>query len=227
MPKEEVTRWGLIRRAASGLAADQEEFARLYGPVAQAYLAARWKGGPLASEIEDAAQEVLLACVKDCGALSRADPSWPGGFRAYFHGVVRNTALKVERRHARHKDIPPSVEPALDDLPMDEPGLATVFDRSFARALIAEASRHLEERARERGGAAWERFMLLQLRFAEGRPIREIAVQQNESPARLHRRFQRAREEFREALLEVVAFHYPGTREEVEATCARLFASLA
>jgi RNA polymerase sigma-70 factor (ECF subfamily) len=226
MPQRESTRWTLIRRAAAGLAPEQEEFARIYGPVARTCFAARWQRTPLAFEIEDAAQDVLLACLKDGGALSRADPGWPGGFHSYFRGVVRNVALQVERRHARHRDIPPSVEPPLDEMPADDPGLSTVFDRSFAGAVLEEAVRRHEERAKERGGPAWQRFTLLRLRFHEGLPIREIAKRLGEAPDRLHKQYERAREEFKEVLLELVAFHHPGTPREVEETCKRLFASV-
>jgi RNA polymerase sigma-70 factor (ECF subfamily) len=223
----EATRWTLIRRAAAGAAPEQEEFALLYGPVARAFFATRWRNSPLAFEVEDAAQDVLLACLKEGGALSRADSAWPGGFRAFFRGILRKTALQVERRHARHRDIPPAVEPALDDLPADDPGLSTVFDQTFAEAMVREAVRRHEDRARERGGDFQRRFALLQLRFREGLPIREIAKKWGEAPERVHNQYRQARLEFREALMEVVAFHQPGTRAEVEEACERLLQSLS
>ncbi len=40
----------------------------------------------------------------------------------------------------------------------------------------------------------------------------------------LHREFDRAKEEFRKALAEVVAFHSPGTAAEVEERCSELLA---
>ncbi|MCU0722578.1 MAG: hypothetical protein MUC63_02990, partial [Planctomycetes bacterium] len=184
MSPGETTRWTLIRRAAAGLAPEQEEFALLYGPVVRSYLGARWRNTRLASEVEDAAQDVLLACLKHDGALSRADPAWPGGFHAFFRGVLAKTALQAERRHARHRDIPPAVAPSLDDLPADDPGLSTIFGRALAEALLRE-------------------------------------------PERLPNQYRQVGKEFREALLEVVAFHHPGTPEEVEAAAERLLANLA
>ncbi|MCU0725061.1 MAG: hypothetical protein MUE73_04615 [Planctomycetes bacterium] len=148
----EATRWTLIRRAAAGAAPEQEEFALLYGPVARAFFATRWRSSPLVFEVEDAAQDVLLACLKEGGALSRADSAWPGGFRAFFRGILRKTALQVERRHARHRDIPPAVEPALDDLPADDPGLSTAFDQAFAEAMVREAVRRATRIVRQSAG---------------------------------------------------------------------------
>jgi hypothetical protein len=43
----------------------------------------------------------------------------------------------------------------------------------------------------------------------------------------VHNQYRQARLEFREALMEVVAFHQPGTRDEVEEACERLLQSLS
>ena len=52
----------------------------------------------MTAELDDVVQEVFLACFKEDGPLSRADPERPGGFRAYLYGVVRNVARGVEKK---------------------------------------------------------------------------------------------------------------------------------
>ena len=97
----DATCWTVIRGAAEGRSEAREEFARRYLPVVRAYLGARWRGLPLMQEIDDAAQEVFLDCFKEEGVLDRADSDRPGGFRAFFYGVVRNMARRVEERRGR------------------------------------------------------------------------------------------------------------------------------
>ena len=55
------------------------------------------------------------------------------------------------------------------------------------RALLDEADERYEAAARQKGDAALRRVELLRRRFQEDLPIREIAQQWNEDPARLHK----------------------------------------
>ena len=71
MTSLDATCWTLIEGAASGRAADRDEFARRYLPAVQAYLLARWKESPLAQERDDAVQEVFVECFRQGGALER------------------------------------------------------------------------------------------------------------------------------------------------------------
>jgi hypothetical protein len=71
------------------------------------------------------------------------------------------------------------------------------------------------------------RFELLQLRFQQGLPIRDIARQWNEEQVKMHHEYATAREEFRAALRTVVAFHKPNaTADENEQACRELLALL-
>ena len=63
---------------------------------------------------------------------------------------------------------------------------------------------------------------ILRLRFEQGLPIREIAALWKVDAAKLHHEYAKARNEFREALVEVVAFHTPGSKSEVERQTAEL-----
>jgi RNA polymerase sigma-70 factor (ECF subfamily) len=221
MADEESTCWTVVRGAARGGRAEREEFARRYGPVIRAYLGSRWRGTPLLADVDDVEQEVFLDCFRDGGPLERADPTRAGGFRAYLFGVVRNAAREAERRRARDRLRP--VGDAQAEIPADDqPGPSTMFDRAFAASLLREAGDRMARSAAERGDAAVRRVELLRLRFQEGLPIREIAARWGEEPSRVHHEYARARDEFREALLEVVGFHHPGPAAEVAAEAARL-----
>jgi RNA polymerase sigma-70 factor (ECF subfamily) len=221
------TCWTVVRGAAQGRVGDREAIARRYADVVRAYLGARWRGSPLASEVEDAAQEVFLDCFKEGGALERVDPTRAGGFRAFLFGVVRNVALRAERSAARRRVKPADDSFDADRLPADERSLSVVFDRAWATAIVREAAARQTERAARDGDAALRRVELLRLRFHDGLPIREIAARWREEPDRLHHEYARARDEFRAALEEVVAFHHPGSREDAREEARRLLDVLA
>ena len=212
----------MIRGAAAGRSEDKEEFARRYLPVVRAYLGARWRDLPLLGEIDDAAQDVFLDCFKEHGALGRADPARPGGFRAYFYGVVRNVARRVEERRGQRREGQGPAEFDLDRVAAAGTSLSDIFDRAWGLAIVKQARARQAERAAQRGRRAQRRLDLLRLRLEDGLPIREIAQRWELDPALLHREYRRARMEFKEALLEVVAFHRPGPPEDVEDEAARL-----
>jgi RNA polymerase sigma-70 factor (ECF subfamily) len=68
---------------------------------------------------------------------------------------------------------------------------------------------------------------LLRLRFAEGLPMRAISQRWGVAAAELHHADARARQEFKAALLEVVALHHPGSPAEVEQEAASAFLILS
>jgi RNA polymerase sigma-70 factor (ECF subfamily) len=108
----------------------------------------------------------------------------------------------------------------------DEARLSHAFDRAWAKALLREAGRMQEERARSAGTAACRRVELLRLRFHDGLKIRQIAARWQVDAAVLHHEYARARQEFAAALRDVVAFHHPGSPEAIEQECANLLAIL-
>lgn len=220
------TCWTVVKGAAAGREEDREEFARRYVPVVRAYLGARWRNSPLRSEIDDATQEVFLACFRDGGALERVDAD-RGGFRAYFYGVVRNVARRIETGRVRRRAKEASLAPDPDHIEADQDGLSTVFDRAWAKSIVREAAAIQQRRAEAQDEHARRRVELLRLRFQEGMPIREIARAWDMDPEVLHREYPKARAEFAAALTEAVAFHHPGPRREIERECARLLAALA
>jgi len=218
----EPTAWTVIRGAAAGRQRDRDEFARRYLPIVRAYLRVRWRHSPLRHDIDDVVQEVFVACFESEGVLERADSQQPGGFRAFFYGVVRNIAREHERKMARGKELQPASGFLREDVASDDEGLSTLFDREWAIAILEQAIDRHRQNARddtERRGVD-----LLRLRFEDGLPIREIARRWEMDPARLHKEYARARDGYKRALTEVVAFHHPGTPGEVERECARLLA---
>jgi RNA polymerase sigma-70 factor (ECF subfamily) len=130
-------------------------------------------------------------------------------FRAFLYGVARNVARRFESRR-------PQVVLPLGDAEAAEESLSSLFDRAWARAIMVEAGLRQRARAEAHSPEAVRRVELLRLRFEEGMPIREIAERWGEDAGRLHHEYALARKEFRAALLEVVAFHRPGTPAEVE-----------
>jgi len=215
------TRWTVIRGAAEGRAPDRAEFARRYASVIRSYLGARWRGGPLLAELDDAAQEVFVECFRPDGPLARADPDSPGGFRAYLFGIVRNVARGVEKRWRARRERAAASDFDLDAVEGRDAPLSQVFDRAWAASLLRQAA---ERQAAHAHGddRATRRVELLRLRFREDLPIRDIAKRWDDDPDRLHEEYRTARKEFFVALREVVKEHQGGSPSDVEAECARL-----
>src|SRR5262245_17451439 len=226
MGAEDSTCWTLLRDAAAGGEASRAEFAARYAPVVRAYLAARWRGSNLLRELDDTVQEVFIECLRDGGLLDRAQDDRPGGFRAFLYGAVRNVALRAEAQWARRLAREPMDVIDLRAVPDREEALSRVYDRAWARAVVREAAERQSAMAAKRGEAALRRVELLRLRFHEGLPIREIARLWGLDAASLHHDYARARQEFRSALREVIAFHHPGSPEDVDRECARLLSLL-
>jgi RNA polymerase sigma-70 factor (ECF subfamily) len=218
------TCWTFIEAAAAGGPAEREAFASCYERAIRAYLTARWCRSSKPFDLDDAVQEVLLECFKRNGVLERADRERSGGFRAFLYGVTRNVARRQEADRFRTQQ--PQADGVLDSVAADEDSLSLVFDRAWARSLVREAARRHELHARAWGDAAQRRVYLLRLRFHEGLPIREIAQRWGTDAATLHREYAKARREFRQALLDTVAVHHPGSRAELEHECANLLALL-
>lgn len=218
------TRWSILRRAAAGVPEDQTEFARRYEGVIRAYLRARWRGTPLLEELEDAAQQVFIDCLKENGALAALDPERGSGFRPFLFGVVRNVARATERKHARSRErqSPSSVD--LEMIAAREESFATAFDREWARGVLRQAAELYLSRARQDGPEAVQRHRLLELRYGEGLPIRAIAARWGVDAALLHREFPKARDEFKRSLLDVVRDLDGLGSEALETECARLLA---
>jgi RNA polymerase sigma-70 factor (ECF subfamily) len=221
-----TTCWTVIREAAGGDAGARQRFAERYEQIVRSYLLARWRGSPLLQDLDDVIQEVFVEAFRDGGVLERADPQSPGGFRAFFYGVIRNVARRAESRHGRRRDRQPPTAFFGEAPEKAEQRLSRVFDRAWARAVMREAAERQREAAQGAGADAQRRVELLRMRFYEGWPIREIARIWGADPADLHRDYARARKEFKSALAEVVAFHHPGSAAAIERECVNLLAML-
>ena len=210
----DATCWTLIHAAAGGDRLARDGFARLYQPIARTYFATRWRQSPCLATLDDAVQDVFVECFKSNGVLDKVVETHPDGFRAFFHGVLRNIA----RRHESARGVS---HPIADDHATDETSLSRAFDKAWARSLLKEAARIQSENAKKtKDERATKRVELLRLRFQEGLPIRDIAVKWNVDPAKLHHEFATARAEFRAALRKVIAFHMPiATDAQLDAAC--------
>ena len=223
----QTTCWTVIRDAAGGDAGARQRFAQRYERIVRSYLLARWRGSPLAQDLDDVIQEVFIEAFRDSGVLERADPESPGGFRAFFYGVIRNVARRAESRHGRRRDRQPPTAFFGEVAEASEQRLSRVFDREWARAMMREAADRQREAAEAGGPDAQRRVELLRMRFSEGWPIREIARICGKPIRRTSTASTRGREKSsRLALAEVVAFHHPGSAEAIERECAQMLALL-
>src|SRR5262245_35192487 len=220
MPAPESTGWTVTRAAAAGSPAGREELARRYLGVVRAYLSARWAGSALREDLDDATQEVFVECFRQGGAVEAAGAGRVPSFRAFLYGVVRNVARRFESRPVRAAGPVPEIA-------ADAVGHSRRFDRTWAQAIVAEAAQLHRQQADKCGPEAAQRVELLRLRFEEDLPIRVIAERWGIEAARLHHAYALARQEFRAALLEVVAFHQPGSPAELEQEAASLLKALS
>ncbi len=217
-PGVQATAWTLVRGAAAGDAARRAEFAERYLPLVRRYLAERWRGTGSIDQLEDAAQEVFVECLREGGVLASVDPERAGGFRAFLFGAVRNVARRFEAARSDRERVG-TLGPG--DLEAPDRRLDDVLDHEWALCLMRQAAEHHRRIALARGAAARQGVELLRLRFEEDLPVREIAARWGEDAAVVHRRYRQAREEFRRSLRAVVAFHNPGA-SDLDAECKRL-----
>lgn len=215
------TCWTLLRDAADGQSTASSRFVDLYAPAVRAAIGARWRGGPLAADVDDATQEVFVECFKDGGVLARAADGRAPSFRAFLFGVTRNVARRFEERASRRRDEPVTRFVLEDEAGADDGTMSGVFDRQWGRALLARATRRLAEQAAD--DAARRRLELLRLRFVDDLPIREIAKRWDADPARLHHDYARARREFAQALRDVITHHHPDQPGAVERELLEVF----
>ncbi len=226
LERADTTCWTLVEHAAGGDARAREEFGRRYLPVVRAYLHARWSGRLTAEELEDAVQDVFVAFLHESGVLERLRPGRKEAFRPLLYAVVRNIALRIEHARARKLDVPGGSSFDAEGVPASEASLSHAFDRAWAEAVMREAADLQGALARERGEDALRRFELLRLVFEQAIPIPEIAKRWRIGADTLHKEAARARNEFKAALRDVVAFHHPDSPGSVERECRELLTLL-
>ncbi|MEM8885029.1 MAG: sigma-70 family RNA polymerase sigma factor [Planctomycetota bacterium] len=203
----DATRLSLLDALRSGTKDGPDRFVAAYEPLLRAYLRARWAGGRYAGLLEDGVQEALLDCLRPGGAMERYDPAGAARLRSYLYSVVRYTALRLEKRERRDARKP--IDGVAESVPAREARLSRVFDRAWANLVLQRAARRMREDARgdEEAVRRWE---LLQLRFGEDLPIRDIATRWDVPAEKLHRAYARARKEFEAALRAELAEECPG-----------------
>lgn len=222
MAPPESTSWSLVLGAAARRPADQARFAERYTPVIRAYLAARWRLPVQHEDVGDVAQEVLLQCFRQEGALDALDPARASGFRAFLYGVARNVAAMTERKWARRHETQ-APHSGVFEQPRDEATLSQVFDRQWAEVVVREARAVFQRRAAQCGGRAALRARVMELRFQEGLPPRAIAPRLDLDARLVYKLLEEGPLDFQAALLEVLAGYEPSSsRAELERKCAGL-----
>ena len=223
MAQPDTTSWQLIHSAAQGDDEARGRFARQYERMIRDYLAKRWQKAPHLEALEDAVQEVFVECFRHRGVLDRVEEGRSGGFRAFFYGVIRNVALRFEKRHRGAHEFQLSTSFDADNLAASEISASKQFDRAWALNILRQAVRRLAERNRGRGREARLRVELLRLRFQEGLPIREIAKRWEVDSILLHRQYTKAQKEFRAVLADMLAAGRRLSPDEVEQELAELY----
>lgn len=218
------TCWSVVRAAAQGDAGARSQFSRSYAAMIRGFFAARWRGRILEREVDDATQEVFVECLKSDGVLERADAQ-RGDFRGLLFGVTRNVARRFEDRARAQRRLQAEDSAWLRAVAADEPGQATLFDRSWARALLRAAKARHRERALAAGPSGARRIELLERRFGGDQAIREIAREWGLPAQDVHNAYRKARVEFYACLREVVAFHAPAG-SDLDSECRRLLSQL-
>jgi RNA polymerase sigma-70 factor (ECF subfamily) len=216
----------MILGAADGCAVDLDRFVERYGPIVQSYLRARWPGPPGREWIDDASQEVFVECFKEGGVLVRAVTKRSAddlpSFRKFLNGVLRNVARRFECGRPVL-----GFDSAFDcRLASEEDGPDQAFDRAWAESILREAAERQAQRARSMGQEAQRRVELLDRHFNGHEAVADIARPWGMDSKAAHRFFALAREEFREALQEVLCIHYPGTRPSTQREAAKLLSAL-
>lgn len=221
MPKDPGdTCWTVVRAASKGDAEARAEFSRFYAATIRGYLDVRWRGRVLASETEDALQEVFLECLREDGALDRADPE-RGDFRGFLFGVTRNVARRFEQRARKRGRLRPEESDWFQHVASDDPGQATIFDRSWAKDLMRKSKRLHRERAQADGIAGQRRIELLERRFGNDEAIRSIAARWEVPAQEVHNAYRKARTEFYGCLRDTIAVHV-SAGADLDLECRRL-----
>jgi len=213
-----------LRAASSGDQLARSRFARDYLSIVRQFLEARWRGRALGDQVEDAAQEVFLECLKPGGTLERAEQG-RGSFRGLLFAVTRNVARRYEKHAMERGPVRPAESAWLQQIAADDTGQATLFERSWARSLLLLAKRRHVELANADGEAGHRRIELLERRFGGDETIRHIAARWGVPSQEVHNAYRKAREEFRHCLRQVVRFHSP-EEADVDAECRRLLGLL-
>lgn len=224
MSEHENTCWTLIEGASTGRDADIQRFVESYGPIVRAYLSARWKGSPLAANVDDAAQEVFIECFREGGMLARASSGRVESFRAFLLGAVRFISIRFEKQKRSRDDRERPVETGFEaeDPAGDDKRLSRVFDRAWAQSIVREAATRHAERARIMGQDAQRRLEILQLHFNEGMRIKDVSEKFGMPLKATHHAFDKARKEFEESLGDVIRYHQPGEHLSIEKEIERL-----
>jgi len=216
----QTTCWTIIRAAAGGDDAARATFSRDYGGAVRKYLERRWSGRPIEAEVEDAAQEVFVECLKPRGVLERADAE-RGDFRGFLHGVTRNVARRFENRMIERGRIYPEESNWLLQIADDDAGQATLFDRGWAQTLMEQATQMHRQLTLADGESGLRRLELLERRFGNDEALRDIAEDWGVAAQDVHNQYRKARIEFYRCLREVVGAHAaPG--KDLDKECRRL-----
>ena len=218
----------MVRDAAGGDEAARQAFATQYQRLVRGFIAGRWRGaGELAGQVDDAAQEVFLECLKPDGALARAEAAH-GSFRSLLFAVTHNVIRRFEKRLVRGNERGAGGTDDLIAVAASDPSASRVFDGMWADSILREAARRHRAAAQRAGDGQLQRLRILELRHGEGMPIRRVAAELGiADTAAVHNDYRRARREYRQHLRAVVQEWTGADDADVDDECRRLGELLA
>lgn len=224
MTRFDSTSWSVVFGAAAAIPEDQEEFERRYGSLVRSYFAARWRLSIQDERIADASQEVFVRIFSPNGPLTRVDKQRPNGFRPFLRGVLRNVAGELERRSRRNRTSPLDQDLVPNN---DEPTPSGAFDRAWAEMITDAAWQSMRQRAKGDRWAQW-RLQVLGHRYVDDMSCEQIADEISElSVDQVYRLLAAGRNQFRRALVTVLAAHHPDLLpRQLEQKCQEVLEAL-
>lgn len=237
-PEFPPTRWTLVELAGRIPEPVQEQaLADLlpqYLPALEHFLVAQFRFDP--TRAEDLLQSFLLSKVVQGRMLAKADRT-RGRFRTFLLQTLTRFVISEQRRAQAHKRSPVAGFLSLDELPSEPAEFArapdpSAFDLAFARQIVGEAVRRMEDQCVEAGRPdVWGVFTarLLGPIFDDSEPTDYATLVERfgfQSPSHASNVLVTAKRTFARVLRSVLAEYVP-TESELEAELLELQSILA
>jgi DNA-directed RNA polymerase specialized sigma24 family protein len=220
-----TTKWGLVLKAGEGSPRALKELCdAYYGPL-QAYARRIVFDRERA---EDVLQGFLATCVIEQNLISKADKE-RGRFRTLMCTALRNYARNVHR--AENPDAPGGgprrAEIDFDEIASNDPATDRLFNKAWARELLARALARLREQQWRQPvrGAQFEALLVWLDREADGAKILQVARALGKPEGAVRAQLFQLRNRFRDLVREEIAATV-GSPDDVDAELRDLLAAL-
>lgn len=173
-------------------------------PLVQHWLRRRWRNTALRTQIDDATQDVFVACLQPGGPFDpRSTPPERHELPGILRRVVEDTADILERRYADERRHCRCLEVALARPLPDGADAPIQLDRRWLRGCLEQAVRSLAPR-HPLATIEHSAGEFLSLHLEQGLPVREIARRWRLRSDQVHELRRRAMRRLRAALLRML-----------------------